>query len=86
MSRFPNIRPLITLFLAAGAILPIAICLVFGVGALLSQMGDVSGGFVLNRICLALSIFWVLDLIVLVLFQALDSISRDHQNHNDGQS
>jgi hypothetical protein len=85
MSRFPNLRPLITLFFAVGAILPIAICLVLGVGALLSQMGDVSGGFVLNRICLALSILWVLDLIVLVLFQALDSISRDHQNHDDAE-
>jgi hypothetical protein len=85
MSRFPNLRPFIALLLAGGALFPIAICIVFGVGALLSAMGDSSGGMVLNRISLALSILWVLDLITLVLFQALISISQEHDNHDDEQ-
>jgi hypothetical protein len=86
MSRFPNIRPFIALLLVGGVLLPIAICIIFGVGALLSAMGDAAGGFVLNRICQALAILWTFDLISLVLFQSLNSITQDRDNRDGDQS
>ena len=83
MSQLPNLRPLITSLLAAGVLFPIAICVIYGVGALLTAMGDLSGGLVLSRISLSLAILWVLDLIVLLLFQGLNSLSHEHKNHDD---
>ncbi len=80
MSQTPNLRPWIASLLAAGILLPVAICIIFGVGAMLAAMGDLSGGAVLNRISLALSILWVLDLIALVLFQGLNFLFGSRKN------
>ncbi len=55
-------------------LLPITLCVVLGVGALLTQMGDAAGGTVLNRIALAGGILWVIDLIFLVLAMAIGSL------------
>jgi hypothetical protein len=57
--------------------LPMAIIVVLGVGYLLSAMGDASGGIVLDRIGLALGILWILDLIVLVIALATQSLDDD---------
>ena len=66
-------------------LLPIAICVVLGIGTLLAAMGDSSGGTVLNRISLALAIIWVLDLIVLVLIQGVSHLfqSPDDSDHSN---
>jgi len=66
-------RLLATLVLA-GILLPIALCVILGVAALLAQMGDTAGGAVLNRIALAGGIVWVIDLICLVLVLAIGSL------------
>jgi hypothetical protein len=67
-----------TLALLAGTILlPIAICVVLGVAALLSAMGDATGGGVLQRVALACGIVWVVDLICLVLLLAVQAV-KDH--------
>ena len=55
-------------------LLPITLCVVLGVAALLAQMGDAAGGAVLNRIALAGGILWVIDLIFLVLAMAIGSL------------
>ena len=55
-------------------LLPITLCVVLGVAALLAQMGDAAGGAVLNRIALAGGILWVVDLIFLVLATAIGSL------------
>jgi hypothetical protein len=55
-------------------LLPITLCVVLGVAALLTQMGDAAGGAVLNRIALAGGILWVIDLIFLVLAMAIGSL------------
>jgi preprotein translocase subunit SecG len=74
MNRHPNFRPFLAILLAGGIIVPVAICVVFGVGTMLTAMGDSAGGGVLSRVSLALAILWILDLIVLVLFQSLNSL------------
>jgi hypothetical protein len=68
----PN-RIILSLIVAA-VLLPITICVVFGVAALLNQMGDAVGGAVLNRIALAGGILWVIDLICVVLSLAIGSL------------
>jgi hypothetical protein len=71
-------RLLVTLILVvlilAAILLPITLCVVLGVAALLAQMGDAAGGAVLCRIALAGGILWIVDLICLVLVLAIDSL------------
>jgi hypothetical protein len=80
MSQIPHFRTSIALLLAGGILFPIAICLILGVGAMLTAMGDASGGVVLNRISLAFAILWVLDLIALVLFQGLHFLLNNRKD------
>ena len=80
MSQLPNLRPTIALLLAGGVLFPIAICVVLGIGAMLTAMGDASGGAVLNRIGLAVAIILVLDLIVLLLFLGLHFLFSSPKN------
>lgn len=68
----------IWLFLAAGLLLPVAICVILALAGLLGATGDATGSFVLGWIARALGILWVLDLIVLLLVQAAASLlTRD---------
>jgi hypothetical protein len=73
--RYPPIfsRLLVTLVFA-GILLPITLCVVLGVAALLVQMGDAAGGGVLHRIALAGGILWAVDLICLILVLAIGLI------------
>jgi ammonia channel protein AmtB len=71
----PLISPRIILALIATILfLPITICVVFGMAALLAAMGDYAGGAVLHRIALGCGILWVIDLICLVLASAIGSL------------
>ncbi len=60
-------RKIVLLLIAAAIVLPIAVCVVLAVGALLSAMGDSPGGGVLRYIAWAFGILWGVDLICLVL-------------------
>ena len=55
-------------------LLPVTLCVVLGVAALLNQMADAAGGAVLHRIALAGGILWVIDLICLILALAIRSL------------
>jgi len=71
----PLIPHRIVLALVTAAIfLPITICVVLGVGALLEGMGDIIGGAVLHRIALGCGILWGIDLICLILVLALGTL------------
>jgi type VI protein secretion system component VasK len=71
----PLIPQRIVLSLVVVAVLlPIALCVVLGVGALLTQMGDTAGGTVLARIALAGGILWAVNLICLLLTLAIGSL------------
>jgi len=70
-----NLQPVVLLLLVAAAVmLPIAICALVGLGRLLGGMGDAAGSLVLDRIGLALGIAWVLDLVFLVLWLAIQRL------------
>jgi hypothetical protein len=57
-----------------GCVLPVAIVVVAAVGWLLAAMDDAAGGAALGRVALALGIAWVIDLVCLVLAQAINSL------------
>jgi hypothetical protein len=60
--------------IAMAVVLPITICVVVGVAALLTAMGDSCGGVVLGRIGLACGVLWVIDLICLTLLVAIGAV------------
>lgn len=66
-------RIVVTL-IAVTLLLPITICVVFGVSALLDAMGDIAGGVVLHRIALGFGILWVVDLICLLVVLAIGTL------------
>jgi hypothetical protein len=67
----------VVLLLLVGALmLPVAISILFGLGRLLAAMGDGAGGTVLGWIALAAGVFWILDLVCLVLVQAINSLGN----------
>jgi hypothetical protein len=80
MSQTPNFRLPIAILLAGGVVLPIALCLIFGVGAMLAAMGDSSAAIVFNAISVAVAILWVLDLITLVLLLGLHFLFGGRKN------
>ena len=65
---------IILALIVVAILLPITLCVVLGVAALLVQMGDAAGGTVLHGIALAGGILWVIDLICLVLALAIGSL------------
>jgi hypothetical protein len=65
---------LVVALIAVGLLLPITICVVFGVAALLEAMGDSVGGGVLHRLALGCGILWAIDLICLVLTLAIGTL------------
>jgi hypothetical protein len=74
------VPPSVVLFLLVGALmLPVAISILFGLGRLLTAMGDSAGGTVLGWIALATGILWSLDLVGLILIQAINSLGNDER-------
>ena len=59
---------------AIAVVLPITICVVVGVAALLNAMGDVAGGGMLHRTVLGFGILWAVDLICLLLVLAIGTL------------
>jgi hypothetical protein len=67
-------RRIVFHLLVAAIVLPIAICVVAGVAALLGGMGDDSGAGALRWIGLAGGILWVIDLVCMVVLLAISAI------------
>jgi hypothetical protein len=55
-------------------VLPVAIVVIVSVGWLLAAMDDDAGARILNRAALALGILWVVDLVCLLLAQAIHTL------------
>ncbi len=53
--------------------LPIMLCVLAGVGRLLIAMQDAAGAEVVGRVNLGLFILWVIDLVGLVIVQAIQN-------------
>jgi hypothetical protein len=75
-----------TLFtlLVAGLLLPVTISIVMALAALLEAMKDSTGGTVLRYVALAGGVVWVVDLVAIVLVQAVGTLDRmDEGNGQD---
>jgi hypothetical protein len=71
----PLIPHRVVLALVVTAIfLPITICVVIGVAALLEGMSDVAGGAALHRTALGCGILWVIDLVCLLLVLSIGTL------------
>ncbi|NUQ61362.1 MAG: hypothetical protein HUU20_02670 [Pirellulales bacterium] len=57
--------------IAVALLLPVATIVVWAIGRLLLAMGDGQGSAVLDRIALGFVVTWALDLVFLLLFQAV---------------
>jgi len=79
MSRDLVPRWVILLLVVLALVLPIAICVVWAVSALLTEMHDAEGGVVLKYIALGGGILWVVDLICLVVVQGLGALIDRHE-------
>ena len=62
--------------IVAGLVLPITICVVLGLAALLAAMGDALGGKVLRYVALAGGIVWIVVLVGLIFVQAIHALGR----------
>jgi hypothetical protein len=65
---------MVLLLIAGGVVTPIVLSVVLGLAVLLAAMGDETGGRVLHYVALAGGIFWIIDLVCLVLAQGLNSL------------
>jgi hypothetical protein len=74
MASKPLQRVLLLILILAAILLPVAICLLIGLGRLLGAMGDSVGGVILDRVALGVAVLWVLDLIWLLLALAIERL------------
>ena len=67
-----------TLFglVVAGLLLPVAISIVIALASLLSSVGDPTGGTALRYVALAAGVLWIVDLVAIVIVQAIDALER----------
>ena len=62
--------------LGAAAALPVAVCVVLAVSALLGAMNDTTGSRVLVYVAWSCGVAWVIDLVCLLIAMALNSLSN----------
>ena len=74
MPNRPPAAPATIVLLAVALVLPIALAVILGVAALLGAMGDAIGARVLGWIGLGVGLVWIVDLVCLVMVQALGSL------------
>jgi ABC-type transport system involved in multi-copper enzyme maturation permease subunit len=60
--------------LVAAIALPILMCLLFGLGYLLSAVGDEEGSAVVIRTALVVAVLWVFDVLLLVIAVGLGTV------------
>ncbi|HEV2973188.1 MAG TPA: hypothetical protein VGY55_24695 [Pirellulales bacterium] len=72
--------------LLVGALgLPILLCVLFAVGRLLDGMQDAVGAAALSRIGLGFFVLWIVDLVGLVVVQAIQSAGRPNRPPDDSE-
>jgi hypothetical protein len=79
------LRHLLVGLLMGALSLPILLCVLFAVGKLLEGMNDAAGGAVLERVGLGLFVLWIVDLIGLVIVQAIQSAGGPNHPPDDVQ-
>jgi len=76
MRRKPIVSKALCFLLVAGLLLPVAICVIVALAALLTAMQDAAGGAALRYVALAGGVLWIVDLVAIVLLQAIDALDR----------
>jgi hypothetical protein len=76
MRRNPVFAKALYFLLVAGLLLPISICIIVAMAALLTAMHDAAGGAVLRYVALTGGVVWAIDLVAIVLIQAIDLLNR----------
>ena len=74
MSRKPVPRRILTPLVAIALVLTISIAVVLVVARVVGKMGDPTGQTVLDAVAFGLGIFWVVDVICLVLALGVNSL------------
>ena len=72
--------------LVAGLLLPVTICIVLALAALLEALKDSTGSLVLCCVALAGGVVWLVDLVAIVLLQAIGTMDwRDERSSRDDE-
>ena len=74
MNWKPFLQRVLLLLIAAALFLPVATIVLWSLARALVTMGDAPGSSVLDRVALACAVLWVLDLVFLILVQAIDRL------------
>jgi len=77
MDRSPLPRGLVIALLVVAVLLPIGVCVILALAALLQAMGDAIGGRVIGYVAWALGTIWLVDLIALVVAMAVQLLSGE---------
>jgi hypothetical protein len=86
MSRKPISPRVLLLLTALGLVMPIAVTVILGLAALLAAgFQDPLGSSVLKWIGLGLAVIWAVDLIALLLAQAINTLGNE-DDRQDGES
>ncbi len=83
MAQRPVPTSVVVLLLVGALMLPVAISILFGLAKLLTAMDDLPGATVLGWIALATGVLWSLDLVCLILVQAVNSLGNDDRQSPD---
>lgn len=67
-------RLALTILVAIGCVLPLAITIVLGTGRLLAAMQDTAAATVLDRIGLGIAMIWGVDLLCLLLALGINTL------------
>jgi hypothetical protein len=76
MRRKPVFTKTLFGLVVAGLLLPVAISIVVALASLLSKLDDPTGGVALRYVAMAGGVLWIVDLIAIVLVQAIDALDR----------
>jgi purine-cytosine permease-like protein len=85
MSRKPVSPRALLLLTALGLVMPIAVTVILGLAALVAAMDDPPGSTVLKWIGVGLAVFWTIDLVALLLAQAINALWSE-DDRQDGES
>jgi len=77
MTQKPTMRRCVVLLIAGLLTLPVAAWAIVAVAALLGAMGDADGQTLLWRLAGLCGAAWVVDLVCLVVLQAVNSLGGD---------
>lgn len=74
MSRKPIPRRFLTPLVAIALVLTVALAVILVLGRALGKMGDATGQSVLDAVALGVAVFWIVDVVCLILALGVNSL------------